>query len=318
MILKKKRYNFDTDTLSYVEVKNPAGKRILQSLLKFVYINILASVILFILYISFSSPEAVFQYKRIKKFNTKYEFLSYKVDSLSSVLHNKHFTDDIMYREILELDSLSENIRIAGSGGHDPYLSQPEGFPNRILTALSVKIENLEKQISVQKDSYAEILNVAVEKKNILEHFPAITPINYADHIWISSYFGSRNDPFTFRLRTHSGIDFVGPRNTEIYSTAKGNVTLVKHSRRGYGNEVVIDHGFGYSTRYAHLNEILVKEGQKVERGELIGLMGSTGRSTGTHLHYEVRLNNRPKNPLYFFAEDLSPEEFEQLTSKTD
>jgi len=278
----------------------------------------IAIAFLLILYLFGNSPEAVFQSLRINKYNSKYELLSYKVDSLTSVLHSKHFSDDKIYRGILELDSLPENIRIAGSGGHDPYAVNPEGFPNRVLFALSVKIENLNKQISIQEESYNEILKVAAEKKNKLEHYPAITPVNCTKRIWISSYFGSRNDPFTFLRRTHLGIDFVGPRNTETYSTAKGIVTLVKHSRRGYGNEVVIDHGFGYSTRYAHLNKILVEEGQKVERGELIGLMGNTGRSTGTHLHYEVRLYNRPINPIYFFAEDLSPEEFEELTNKSE
>lgn len=318
MISKNKRYNFDTDKLSYVEAKGSADKRILQFLLKFAYINVFALIILLILYLFVNSPESVFQSIRIEKFNYKYELLSYKVDSLSSVLHNQHFTDDKNFRGILELDSIPQNIRIAGSGGHIPYTADPKGFPNRILIAISTKIENLHKQISVQTESYDEILNIAIEKKNKLEHYPAITPINYTKHIWISSYFGSRIDPFTFRLRSHMGIDFAGHSNTETYSTAKGIVTLTKHSRRGYGNEIVIDHGFGYSTRYAHLNKILVEKGQKVERGKLIGLMGNTGRSTGTHLHYEVRLNNRPLNPLYFFAEDLSPEEFEELTKKTE
>ncbi|MBN2524276.1 MAG: M23 family metallopeptidase [Bacteroidales bacterium] len=318
MISKKKKYNFNPDTLSYVEVKHPAGKRILRSLLKFIYLNILAFLILIVLYSFVNSPEAVLQNLRITKFNTKYAILSFKVDSLSSVLQNKHFHDDNIYRGILELDSLPENIRIAGTGGHDPYAGHPESYPGKILTALAAKIENLQKQVSIQEESYDEILNAAIEKKDKLEHYPAITPVNCTKHIWISSYFGSRNDPFTFRLRTHTGIDFVGPKNTEVYSTATGNVTLVKQSRRGYGNEVVIDHGYGYNTRYAHLNKILVKEGQKVERGELIGLMGNTGRSTGTHLHYEVRVHNRPTNPIYFFAEDLSPEEFEELTNKSE
>lgn len=299
-------------------MKQKTGKKIIQYLLKFAFINVLAIVFIIILYLFANSPEALFQSHRINKYNSRYELLSYKVDSLYSVLHTTHFSDDKIYRGILELDSLPKNIRIAGSGGHDPYAVNSESFPNRILSALSTKIENLNKQISIQEESYNEILHVAAEKKNELEHFPAITPVNCTKYIWISSYFGSRNDPFTLLRRSHSGIDFVGPRNTETYSTAKGNVTLVKHSRRGYGNEVVIDHGFGYSTRYAHLNKILVEEGQKVERGELIGLMGNTGRSTGTHLHYEVRLHNRPVNPIYFFAENLSPEEFEELTNKSE
>ena len=170
--------------------------------------------------------------------------------------------------------------------------------------------------MKIQDESYEEIMKAALEKNNKLAHYPGITPVKSDKYIWISSYFGSRTDPFTMHNRAHLGLDFVGPRDTKIFTTANGTVTLVKHSRRGYGNEIVIDHGFGYSTRYAHLKEIKVVEGQKVERGELIGIMGSTGRSTGTHLHYEVRLFNRPVNPMYFFADDISAEEFEQLTTK--
>ncbi|MBA7531935.1 hypothetical protein ES705_24161 [subsurface metagenome] len=234
------------------------------------------------------------------------------------MLKNFHFTNDKIYRGILELDSLPDNIRIAGTGGYDPYAAPPESFSSKVFSSLITKINILQNQISVQNESYDEILNIARERNTKLEHYPAITPVNCTKYIWISSYYGSRNDPFTFHLKSHQGIDFVGPRNTEIFSTACGSVTLVKHSRRGYGNEVVIDHGFGYSTRYAHLNKILVEEGQKVERGELIGLMGNTGRSTGTHLHYEVRMNNRPINPIYYFADDMTPEEFEKLTDKSD
>jgi murein DD-endopeptidase MepM/ murein hydrolase activator NlpD len=318
LISKRKRYNFDTDALSYVEVRNPVVKRFFRGFLKFVLLNILSFTLLIILYLFINSPEAILQELRINKYNDRYSLLNVRLDSLSDLLRESHFTNDNLYREILEMDSVPENIRLAGTGGHDPYAHYPENHSGRILTMLSTKLENIYKQTSIQEKSYDEILTVAVERKKKIEHIPAITPVNYTESIWISSYFGTRSDPFTFRLRAHTGIDFVGPRNTEIYSTAKGNVTLIKHSRRGYGNEVVIKHGYGYSTRYAHLEKILVKEGQKVERGELIGLMGNTGRSTGTHLHYEVRIHNRPTNPLNFFAEDLSPEEFEKLTNKSD
>ena len=169
---------------------------------------------------------------------------------------------------------------------------------NRIFASLRLKLDNLKDQLSVQDESYNQILQVALEKNKKLAHFPGITPVITDKHIWISSYFGTRIDPFTKQPRSHIGIDFVGPVNSKIHATAAGTVTLVKHSRKGYGNEIVIDHLYGHETRYAHLNEIMVTEGQKIERGQLIGIMGNTGRSTGTHLHYEVRFNKQPINPI--------------------
>lgn len=280
--------------------------------------NILALLILVVIYSTIDSPEAVIQKIRIDKLSNKYLSLSNRVDSITSVMHEVHFIDDQNYRNILELDSLSTNIRMAGSGGSDPYASLPQSYSNKFFSELMLKIENLKNQIEIQESSYEELIEVALNKNDQIEHYPAIPPVKLDKYIWLSSYYGIRQDPFTLRRKSHTGLDFVGPRNTKIHSTAKGIVTLAKHSRRGYGNEIVIDHGYGYSTRYAHLNEILVTEGQKVERGELIGLMGNTGRSTGTHLHYEVRFMKRPINPLYFFSDDLKPEEFEQLTKKKE
>jgi len=290
----------------------------MSTLVTFVYLNILSMLILGIIYTSIDSPESHIQKARIKKLSNKYELLSLRVDSLTMLLQNVHFSDDQRYRNILELDSLSKNIRMAGTGGSNPYATASNGYATQFFSELMQKIDNLKKQIEIQETSYTELMEAALEKNKKIEHYPAITPLKLDKYIWLSSYYGVRVDPFTLRRKSHMGIDFVGPRNTKIFSTAKGIVTLAKHSRRGYGNEIVIDHGYGFSTRYGHLNKILVTEGQKIERGELIGFMGNTGRSTGTHLHYEVRLQNRPVNPLYFFSDDLTPEEFEQLTKKND
>lgn len=276
--------------------------------------NVLAFFILGIILSFVDSPEVRIHKARISKQSEKYKTLSMKVDSISEILQNEFFLADQNYRNILELDSLSTSIRYAGTGGADPYASAPKSYTSQIYADLTSKINNLKDRLSIQDESYEEIMQAALDKNNKLAHFPGITPVKSDKYIWISSYFGQRTDPFTHHHRTHLGLDFVGPKNTNIYTTARGTVTLAKHSRRGYGNEIVIDHGFGYSTRYAHLSEILIEVGQSVERGELIGVMGNTGRSTGRHLHYEVRLYNRPVNPIYFFADDLSPDEFEQLT----
>jgi murein DD-endopeptidase MepM/ murein hydrolase activator NlpD len=318
LISKRKRYKYNSSTLTFVEIRPSPGKKFLHALVSFVYINILAIFLLSVIYSSIDSPEVTIQKARIGKLSEKYQSLATRVDSLSTVLQMQHFTHDQRYRNILELDSISQNIRMAGTGGSDPYASAPKSYSSKFFSELMLKIENLKAQIEIQEASYDELMVAALEKNKKLEHYPSIPPVKTDTYIWISSYFGVREDPFTFSRKSHTGLDFVGPKNTNIFATAKGIVTFVKQSRRGYGNEIVIDHGFGYSTRYAHLNKILVTEGQEIDRGTLIGLMGNTGRSTGRHLHYEVRFQDRPVNPLYYFSDDLEPGEFEQLTKKTE
>jgi murein DD-endopeptidase MepM/ murein hydrolase activator NlpD len=315
---KRKKYQFNTETLSFVEVKKSAGRKILHGLAFLVYINLFAFLFLLALYAFVDSPEARIQKHRIQKFTQKYSSLAFKVDSISGKLEKGNYVNDQLYRNILEMDSLPKSIRTAGTGGYDPYSVPMNNYSNHMFSSLMVKIENLRRQVRIQDESYEEIFIAALDKNKRLDHCPGITPVRCSDDIWISSYFGSRDDPFTSNRKMHMGVDFVGPKNSNIYSTANGIVTLTEYSRRGYGNEVIIDHGFGYCTRYAHLNKVLVNVGQQIERGQLIGLMGNTGRSTGTHLHYEVWFWNNPINPMYYFADDLAPEEFDQLAKTTN
>ncbi|MBN1952437.1 MAG: M23 family metallopeptidase [Bacteroidales bacterium] len=317
MIWRKNKYKFDTETLRFVEDKKSRVRRLAKALSVLTIINALALSIFFILNSFVDSPTSKIQKNNYVDFNNQYRILSYKLDSLTIQLHSNNFINDQIYRSILELDSLSYQLRIAGAGGSDPYKLSLQTEPSELIEIRS-KIAHLKRQIIIQQESYDEILTSAVRKNRQVQHFPGISPIKMTEHIRISSYFGNRSDPFTHFKKSHSGVDFVGPKNTEIFATADGIVTLTQHSRKGYGNEILIDHQFGHETRYAHLNKIVVKEGQKVERGQLIGYMGNTGRSTGTHLHYEVRYHKRPVNPLYFFADDLTPDEYEQLAKRAE
>lgn len=271
-----------------------------------------------LLHISGYSPKELFYKKKISKYRIRYAELSNQLDSLQESLHTHHFKRDKVYREILEMDSLPAPVRYAGMGGSDPYDDYLGTLDKEFIASISQRIEAIKNQVKVQRSSYEEINKRTIQLNIDREYTPAIMPVKPNKYIWISSYYGSRSDPFTFRPRKHNGIDFVGPINTEIYSTATGTVTFVKTSRRGYGNEVVISHELGYSTRYAHLNKIMIQKGQQVRRGQVIGLMGNTGRSTGTHLHYEVRLNNRPVDPIYYYSDDLTAKEYELITKRTD
>jgi murein DD-endopeptidase MepM/ murein hydrolase activator NlpD len=279
----------------------------------------IAGLFSFLIYVLIGSPIEFVLNAKMNVLQGNFLTLNNRIDSLEYKLHKQLIPADKYYREILELDSVPSSIRYAGSGGSEPIktLNYSPATADMIIDT-KAKINSLKKQIQIQSESSFNVFNTANDYNLELTGIPAIQPVQPADNIWISSYFGSRHDPFTLLKRSHSGIDFVGPRNTEIYATADGTVTLVKDSRRGYGKEVVIMHDFGYSSRYAHLNEIKVKNGQEVKRGQLVGLMGSTGRSTGIHLHYEVRLNRRPINPIYYFADNLTQDEYNLIVKQVD
>jgi len=311
---RRKKYYFDPSTLTFNEVKRSGKTRFSRFLIYFFLLNCSALIFFFLFYLFIEPPEVMFEKYQEKKYSDRYSELIQRVDSLTGNLKSVHQGNDQIYRNILEMDSIPINVRSAGSGGYNPTTSSD--YSTHFFNTLFKKIESLKRQVTIQEKSYDEILITALEKNNELKHFPGIPPLKLTSNVSISSYFGTREDPFTLFSKSHHGVDFCGPENTEIYTTADGVVTLAKLSRKGYGNEVVVDHGFGHCTRYAHLNEILVQEGQIVERGQIIGKMGSTGRSTGTHLHYEVWFYKEPVNPLYFFADDLTPEEFEQLAKK--
>ncbi len=272
----------------------------------------------FLFFIFIGSPIEILLNTKINFLKKEYLTLNNKIDSLELKLHKQIIPSDKYYRELLEVDSLPATVRYAGTGGSESDDLLNYTVTDDLIVKTNKKVNALEKQLKVQSESFLSIIKSAVYHNKKLNEIPAIQPVKPTKNIWISSRFGSRDDPFTFLKRTHCGIDFVGPTNTKIHATADGTVTLVKESRRGYGKEVVVSHSFGYSTRYAHLNKILVVDGQKVKRGQVIGLMGNTGRSTGTHLHYEVRLNNRPINPGYYYADDVSEEEYNLIVEQEE
>ena len=235
-----------------------------------------------------------------------------KKESQLAVMKNR---DDKLYRAFFGMDPLSSTVREAGTGGAFRYqslltISDPDG----IIDAFN-KVDKLSSKVQIQYTSFSDLYRKAVDKENLIACKPSIQPISPADQYWLTSPFGFRRDPFTGKRTGHHGIDLAGPKGLKIYATGDGVVALTEVSKRGYGNEVLISHGFGYSTRYAHLQKIFVKKGEKVKRGQVIGLLGSTGRSTGPHLHYEVRLDNIPLNPFHYFYEDLTPEEFREIAT---
>jgi len=224
--------------------------------------------------------------------------------------------DDRFYRAILSLDPIPSTIRTLGTGGaengqHLRNLREPG-----MVMTVSKRIDKISNKVRLQNHSLTAVLGEALDKQEFLAHKPSINPISPADPCWLTSTYGYRNDPYTGKRTAHHGIDLAGPEGLDIHCAGAGTVLYAKINRYGYGKEVVVDHGFGYRTTYAHLRDIYVEKGQKLRRGEVVGSLGSTGRSTGPHLHYEIRKDGRAVNPFYFFYENLSSEEYTLLASK--
>lgn len=223
--------------------------------------------------------------------------------------------DDNIYRIIFEAEPIAKSVRQAGYGGVDRY-AKLEGYNNsELLIETAKKLDIIASELYVQSKSFDDVYEMARNKEEMLACIPAIQPVNNKELKRLSSYYGYRIDPVYKIKKFHAGVDFSAPQGTPIYASGKGTVIKTKYSRRGYGNTVTIDHGFGYTTFYAHIKDIKVKKGDKVVRGQIIATVGNTGKSTAPHLHYEVRKNNRTINPIYYFFNDLSPDEFDTLLS---
>jgi murein DD-endopeptidase MepM/ murein hydrolase activator NlpD len=229
------------------------------------------------------------------------------------VLEELQERDNNLYRVYFEANPIPEEQRKAGFGGTNRYKSK-EGYDNSKLIIESHKrLDILTKQIVVQSKSLDEITKLAEEKEKLLEAIPAIQPVKNEDLTHMASGYGYRTDPFTKARKKHWGMDFTAPRGTPIYASGNGVVSRADNSASGYGNHIRIDHGFGYESLYAHLYKYNVRKGQKIKRGDLIGFVGSTGRSEAPHLHYEIFKDGDRINPINFYYGNLTAEEFAEL-----
>jgi murein DD-endopeptidase MepM/ murein hydrolase activator NlpD len=224
--------------------------------------------------------------------------------------------DDRFYRAILSLEPYPNSIRIAGIGGSERGQHLRNLRDPGMVLEVSQRIDKISNDVKIQSTSLEDVYKKALTTQEFLACKPSINPISPADPYWLTSTFGYRNDPFTGKRTAHHGIDLAGPLGLDVHCTGDGTVVAAQVNRYGYGKEVVVDHGFGYITRYAHLNDLFVEVGQKLKRGEVIGSLGSTGRSTGPHLHYEIKKDGSATNPTYFFYENLSPDEYTRLVSQ--
>jgi hypothetical protein len=311
LIFRKKKYHFNPVTLAFEEIIIPRGRRVRKILL--LLLSGLTFIMLagFVLNQVFDSRESILLEKQVAVLNHEMQKMVVKGRSFSQALRQDLFKKDNTYRTILEIDTLPYSVRLAGTGGsaHEYELVSQYNLSHQV----DYMIDKLNRQLKIQSNSFETLYKTALEHSYQQTHLPAIQPVSDHDLIMISSDFGWRSDPFHFLQSVHSGLDFVTAAGKNVYATGDGIVTFMQLSRTGYGNEILIDHKFGFTSRYAHLQSISVKEGDTVKRGQVIGKVGETGRATGPHLHYEVLYQHRPVNPSFYFDNSLTNEEYAQI-----
>ncbi len=311
--MAKHNYKFNPETLSYVKVKRSKGQRLRNWSLYF-----LASLVIWFMYTLvfnsfFDSPKEKGLNRQISELKVNYELIQKDFERVETVLTDLQERDDNIYRTIFETEPIHSSVREGGVGGTDRYKNLQELENAEIVISIKKRLDKLMKKIYVQSVSYDEIIDLAKGKEKMLAAIPAIQPIANKNLRRTASGWGYRIHPIYKIRKFHYGMDFTAPTGTDIYSTGDGTVVTVSSSKRGYGNKVIVNHGFGYKTLYAHMHTFNVKEGQKVKRGDVIGSVGNTGLSTAPHLHYEVFLNNKRVNPVNYYFNDLSAEEYEHM-----
>jgi murein DD-endopeptidase MepM/ murein hydrolase activator NlpD len=311
-----KRYYFNPETLRVEPVRFSRRQWIRFSLFFGFGLVALAVLMRFGFERYSPTPRQIIYEQENAQLRSEYLALNSNLQLVESQLSELRNRDDGFYRSILSLEPVPSTIRDAGTGGSDSYNLFTNIREPGLVRNVSQRIDKISSRQMIQTSSLESVYQEAVSNQKFLACKPSINPISPADPFWITSSFGYRRDPFTGLRATHHGLDLAGPLGLDIHATGDGTVVTAHFSHQGYGKEVVVDHGFGYITRYAHMKEILVKPGQKLKRGEVLGKMGSTGRSTGPHLHYEVCKNGHPVDPICFFFENLTPGEYTLLAMK--
>ncbi len=312
--MAKVKYQFNPETLSYTKIENSFSRRFYQALLPQFSVSIILGILFFIAAsFTIDSPLERVLKEENETLTLKYEMLNRRLSGTSLRLESLEKRDDNVYRQIFQAAPIPLSIRKAGFGGSDRY-KKFEGYKHSsLIIETEKKLDVISKRLVVQSKSYDDIIKLVKHKEKMLASLPAIQPIANKDLTRFGSPFGYRMHPILGYMKLHAGVDLSAPTGTKIYAAGDGYVTKADAASRGYGNHVRINHGYGYATVYGHLSKILIKPGQKVKRGDVIGLVGSTGLSTSPHLHYEVRINNKPVNPVNFYYNDLTDSEYEQM-----
>lgn len=311
--MKKVKYYYNTNTLRYEKLIVPV-RVILLRVLGFLATAIVTGMIIVAFAFRFmDSPKEKILRVQYERSQQDFEILGQKIKIVEQRLRELEKRDNDVYRTIFEANPVPDSARAKQIEMEQEIKMVSSMDENQLAVSLASTLSNIINRMGFQDKSYTEIGEMIKDKEKLLASTPAIQPVNNKDMNRIASGFGYRIDPVYKTVKFHAGLDFAAPQGTPIYATADGRVTISGNLGNGYGNHVVLSHGFGYETLYGHMVRVKSSVGQTVKRGEVIGWVGSTGKSTGPHLHYEVHKNGKQIDPIYFFYNDLSPEQYQQI-----
>lgn len=311
--MKKIKYYYNTNTLRYEKLEVPLRVKLLRVFGFVAAAVVTAGLISFFAFRFVGSPREKILALQKEQLEDQYAAMEEKVEALDIQMKELEKRDNNVYRSIFEANPIPDSAR-QREIENQAELVKVEGMANsELVFSINSILNNLGNRIRVQLASYNEIDGLIKNKEALLAHTPAIQPVSNKELSRIASGFGQRVDPVYKTVKMHAGLDFAAPQGTPIYATADGSVAIAGNMGNGYGNYVVIRHGYGYETLYGHMVRVKARVGAPVKRGEVIGWVGSTGKSTGPHCHYEVHKNGNKIDPVYFFYNDLSPEQFDRL-----
>jgi murein DD-endopeptidase MepM/ murein hydrolase activator NlpD len=316
--MSKVKYRFNTKSLTYEKVRVTFKQRFWQ-FASYIATGVVFATITIIASQQFiQSPNEKKKDREIEALQLQFDLLNKKMSQAEKVLKDLEERDDNIYRAIFETEPLPGTVRYGGTGGTDKYAVFDSYENVELLRATTERMDRIAKRMYIQSRSFDEVVKLARSKEKLIASIPAIMPMNQKDLAHsVTSGYGWRTHPIYKTSEFHPGMDFSAELGTPIYATGDGVIDRADNLAQGYGNHVVINHGFGYHTLYGHMSRIAVKAGQKVMRGQLIGYVGSTGLSTAPHLHYEVIKNGEKVNPINYYYNDLSPEQYELLVENS-
>ncbi|MBY0537055.1 MAG: M23 family metallopeptidase [Chitinophagaceae bacterium] len=311
--MKKVKYFYNTNTLRYEKLETPLRVTLLR-VIGFISASLVTSLIIaWLLFRNFPSAKEEILRTENDKLKQQFLVLDEKTRQLNQKMMELEKRDNEVYRTIFEATPIPDSVRLKEMEQQKEIDLVMSLTSNQLENSVTGTINRLALRMAYQDKSFNEISGFLKNKEKLLAATPAIQPVSNADLKRVASGYGYRIDPVYKTVKFHAGLDFTAPQGTPIYATANGVVKVAGNIGNGYGNHVVLNHGYGYETLYGHMYRLKVKGGQVVRRGEIIGWVGSTGKSTGPHCHYEVHKNGRPLDPVYFFYNDLSPEQFNRL-----
>jgi murein DD-endopeptidase MepM/ murein hydrolase activator NlpD len=314
--MKKIKYYYNTHSLRYEKLETPFRVKLLRVFAFIATAIVTSAIISYFAFQFIGSPGEKILRTQNERLRTRFENMSDEVNSLEQQMAELEKRDNTVYRSIFEAKPIPDSVRAKELEKQKEIAKVEKMEDYEVVQSIQNTLKMLGGRINVQKRSYKELEGLMNNKEKILAATPAIQPVSNKDLSRIASGFGYRIDPVYKSIKMHAGLDFAAPQGTPIYATANGRIKTSGYSSGGYGNHVVIDHGYGYETLYGHMVRVKARAGQQVTRGEIIGYVGTTGKSTGPHCHYEVHKNGNKIDPVYFFYNDLSPQQFDELLKR--